>query len=510
MQYSPSFFAYKGYDRVYKFYDSMEFCNLEKQFKLLWQMDVSKCFDSIYTHTISWAAKSKEFMKENVKVKSAFGPEFDKVMQYANKGETNGIVIGPEASRIFAEILFQAIDRNAVGMLEAAPMSMCHGRDYAIRRYVDDIFVFTNSEDDAKDVYQIYSDALAQYNMRFNSQKTQKFSRPFITKRTRAVREASRRADAFIKSFCTSDAESDTLVPGNIKRPSHLAQSFIASCREMCSRESTGYDEITSYLISLLGERIKKIVNIDLTPKTDEEKLQYCRAFAVILDVLFFLYSVAPAVNSSYRVSTAMILAIRFAEKHLGDYALVVKQLIYDLTETLMSSKNISKSHAEGVVCLEAINIVLAASELGGGYLLPENKVCELFVHNARNSGTAKTYSYFEIISCLYYIKDYREYSDLRCKIVSEIREHLKSIKDLDKNAERVMLFLDVLACPYVEQSVRESFLQKYVKQSGQQPLARNDLDAFFAMSKQQYWFVKWENVDLLNSLQKRELRKAY
>jgi hypothetical protein len=107
-------------------------------------------------------------------------------------------------------------------------------------------------------------------------------------------------------------------------------------------------------------------------------------------------------------------------------------------------------------------------------------------------------------------IKDYREYSDLRCKIVSEIREHLKSIKDLDKNAERVMLFLDVLACPYVEQSVRESFLQKYVKQSGQQPLARNDLDAFFAMSKQQYWFVKWENVDLLNSLQKRELRKAY
>lgn len=517
-QYRPLFFAYKRYDRVYKFYDSMEFCDLEKKFKYLWKMDVSKCFDSIYTHTISWATKNKEYMKENVKVKSAFGPHFDKIMQYANRGETNGIVIGPEASRIFAEILFQAIDKIALGKIEGSSASLCHEKDYAIRRYVDDIFVFTNREDDAKLIYQIYSDALAQYNMRYNNQKTLRFSRPFITDKTRAIREASRRAEAFIKSFCSFDAASETLIPGDIKRPSNLAQSFIASCREMStvfyrdinSKDSTGFDEIASYLISLLVERVKKIIYIDSTLKTDKEKQQYCRALQVILDVLFFLYSVSPAVNSSYRLSTAMILIARFADKHLGNFALIIKQAIYDLTETLMSSKNISKSPTEGAICLEAINIVLAASELGDAYLLPAEKISELFESNVQKNNQESTCSYFEIVSCLYYIKDHRKYQELRARIINEIREKLKSVKDLDTNSEKVLLFLDILACPYVEQATREALLQKYIKLLGKPPLDRNELDVLFAADTQKFWFVRWKNVDLLNSLQERELRKTY
>lgn len=80
-------------------------------------LDVSKCFDSIYTHGLSWAVKDKAFTKTHVDVSTTFAQAFDQVIRHGNHNETNGIPIGPEASRIFAEILFQEIDRRAIGAL---------------------------------------------------------------------------------------------------------------------------------------------------------------------------------------------------------------------------------------------------------------------------------------------------------------------------------------------------------------------------------------------------------
>jgi len=52
-----SFFSYSGVDRLYKFFSSNEFFRLEKKFPHMMLMDVSKCFSSIYTHSVSWAIK---------------------------------------------------------------------------------------------------------------------------------------------------------------------------------------------------------------------------------------------------------------------------------------------------------------------------------------------------------------------------------------------------------------------------------------------------------------------
>lgn len=107
MRYSSSYFSYRGYDRLYKFFKSGLFLKLEKDFQILKTFDVTKCFESIYTHSISWATKEKTFVKHNVGVGSTFGQAFDSLMQRSNYNETNGIVIGPEVSRIFAEVIFQ-------------------------------------------------------------------------------------------------------------------------------------------------------------------------------------------------------------------------------------------------------------------------------------------------------------------------------------------------------------------------------------------------------------------
>ncbi len=86
---------YSGFDRLYKFFESDDHIRLEKKFRYQISIDISKCFDSIYTHSIAWATKSKDEAKENISALT-FGNHFDKVMQRLNHNETSGICIGPK------------------------------------------------------------------------------------------------------------------------------------------------------------------------------------------------------------------------------------------------------------------------------------------------------------------------------------------------------------------------------------------------------------------------------
>ena len=134
-RYSPSFFAYKGYDRLYKFFDSDEFFGIEKTFSTMWSLDVSKCFGSIYTHSLSWALKDKLFTKNHVNITSTFAQAFDHNMRLANHDETHGIPIGPEVSRIFAEMIFQSVDMSTLDHLRGHGLNA--GTHFDIRRYVE-------------------------------------------------------------------------------------------------------------------------------------------------------------------------------------------------------------------------------------------------------------------------------------------------------------------------------------------------------------------------------------
>jgi hypothetical protein len=109
-----SFFAYTGYRRLHKFFDSEEFLGLERRFPILWMLDISNCFGSIYSHSVSWAMKSKDVVKQHIDASThTFGGEIDCEMRDANWAETNGILVGPELSRIFAEIILQDADSRA-------------------------------------------------------------------------------------------------------------------------------------------------------------------------------------------------------------------------------------------------------------------------------------------------------------------------------------------------------------------------------------------------------------
>lgn len=111
-----SYFTYP-YIKIYKFYQSNQYIYLEKKFSFLWHADISNCFSNIYTHSISWAiTDSKSYSKNNKN--DSFFADFDQLMQKMNNNETFGILVGGEFSRIFAEIIFQKMDKELIIQIE--------------------------------------------------------------------------------------------------------------------------------------------------------------------------------------------------------------------------------------------------------------------------------------------------------------------------------------------------------------------------------------------------------
>lgn len=501
VKHTPSYFAYKGYDRLYKFFNSRDYFSLEKQFSVLTTLDVSKCFDSIYTHSLSWAIKDKSFTKANVQVGSTFAQEFDEVVRHGNHNETNGIPIGPETSRIFAEMVFQEIDRRTIQCL--SDLGEVFGVDYTFRRYVDDVFIFTREEKVGRKVYAAYADVLTSFNLHANTSKSTVILRPFLTLKSRLIFEAGHQANTFFEKFLNSENH-QSLVPKEVFSQWSLTKSYIDSVKSLCSSSAANYDDVSSFLISVVTERVKKLVANGIEEIPPEEQIKYLAAIEVLLDVLFFLYSVSPSVSASYKLSTSIILLTRFSKRYLQHHSETVAQRIYDLLAAMLIDQ-CGVSYAEGVdgfVRLEYLNIVLAARELGPQYLLPLDVVEKMFIN--------EKLTYFTIISCLFYIRDEQRYAPLKKTLLKAVRLKLNNLADVFHNSEKAHLLLDLLFCPFVSDQQKTIWMKgifRVLNKSVPGTAATLEFVTALNLKRSQ---VDWADVDLLNSLEKKELKRAY
>ncbi|WP_225786893.1 antiviral reverse transcriptase Drt3b [Pseudomonas sp. Marseille-P8916] len=500
-KHSSSFYSYRGHDRLYKFFNSDDFISLEKKFSLLQTLDVAKCFDSIYTHSIAWATKEKQFVK--TKLGSAtFGSNFDSLMQKANYNETNGIVIGPEISRIFAEIIFQDIDWKVKSRLSDRRHNYSNGTHYAIRRYVDDVFIFAKDQKTLQKVYEIYADCLSTYNLHANTEKSENYLRPFYTAKSKVVREINLKVNEFSEKFLQSSDSNTTLIPKQIHRSNRLVHSFIDSIKSTCTANNVGYDEVSSYLISAFFERTKRLINIEQVDSNENAIELYRDAAIAFLELIFFFYSVAPSVSASYKLSASVILLCRFSERHLGPYESTIKQKIYELAiELLEGDLGTIKSDVENFVLLEALNIILAISEMGEHFLIPPKLIESMF---------GEKESYYDLISCIFYIKNNSEYASTKAIIISTIEKRLADLSSIQVDTEQACLFLDMISCPYIESARKKKWILRFYQVCSLPKPSRHQIEEFLNNSSTAFWFVNWSEVDLLNALERKELRQVY
>lgn len=135
--------------------------------KYVASLDLSKCYENIYTHSISWALLSKEkakeeYLKSDIEKSEEYiiSDELDKNLRKINNNETKGIPTGPITSRLISELILAEVDN----LLEKEGLKH--------NRYVDDYrFYFKTKEEAIQRMPQIQK-ILYEYKLSLNQSKT--------------------------------------------------------------------------------------------------------------------------------------------------------------------------------------------------------------------------------------------------------------------------------------------------------------------------------------------------
>lgn len=504
----PSFFSYSGYTRLHRFFDSYDFVRLEQQYSSFWTLDISKFFDSIYTHSITWALRSKEFSKTHSNVKNTFGSIFDRLMQASNYNETAGIVIGPEVCRIFAEVIFQQIDHDVD--MELKDQGLVLGRDYMVRRYVDDIFVFATSDVLAAKIYKSVEKHAKKYKFNINKSKTTKAFRPFVTRKTKSLRLVKVALYRFIEKIVSNGVDgSERYIPKRVFNRKNVVVGFLNDIKSACIEDVSSYSMVCGYLVSVLNNLLVKVTEKNIGAKFDGEVSlnSYSDFYHIILDVMFHLYTVSPGHGASVKLFTSSTLACSFFEAHLPSELNAIKSKVYGSCRDFFESSEYIKLASSNNDCalLEALNLLVILKELGDDYLIPR-EVLQSIV----DVSSGRTMSYFEIVVLLYYVGSDSAYWAVRASIMKHVKCILSDLSDVRMNSEKIYLFLDVMTCPYIDIKFKNGLAEKLYKQIyGSVPSAHQKSELALFLGKFP-WFVSWTDADFLTVLEKKELLKGY
>lgn len=497
-----SYFAYSGYDRLYKFYSSSDFVRLERKYPNMTLMDISKCFDSIYSHSVSWAIKSAENSKENTAA-SSFGNDFDKLMQRSNYNETNGICIGPEFSRIFAEIILQRVDLDI--LREASAENIRFGKDFNCKRYVDDYILFCKSPEIERRLVLIVQHCLSHFNLHLNEQKLKSFERPFLTAKSHIVHATRTRLSELFDTVFELVGQ-NALVPKKIYKPSAFVRSFVASIKAVCFEEGATYDMVSNYVIASLAKRIDRITrDFELAMSQDDSVcLNYKNVLLALMELIFFFYTVNPTVASSFNVSRAIIVTARFSSSNLASDSKFIASQIQDwVNQFVLNSSSLKRSSARSKIPVEVLNLLIASGELGALNSVTEQWLLDHVLD-------VNHLEYFSIVSCLYYIKDKPGFVNLRRAIEARVAAVLRDCADVKRSAHDAQLAIDMLSCPFISDRLRRGTLSNLRRQLSLPPRTTAELDQDLTEFVASPWFVSWNSLDIINMIRKKELSAVY
>ena len=135
------------------------------EFSHLLHTDVTDCYGSLYTHSISWALHGLDEAKKGKGKNSLLGNKIDSHIQASRYGQTNGISQGSVLMDFVAEMVLGYVD-------EQINPELAGRKDIRILRYRDDYRIFSNSDERAEAALKIVSDKLRTVGMRLGVSKT--------------------------------------------------------------------------------------------------------------------------------------------------------------------------------------------------------------------------------------------------------------------------------------------------------------------------------------------------
>ncbi|MCH4013391.1 MAG: RNA-directed DNA polymerase [Solobacterium sp.] len=173
---SGMYFSVGPYSSLTSFYKSDKWFLMASKYKFFIHTDYKDCFGSIYTHDYDWIL-GKDVNDTKKFSNSSMYRTIDRILMEINNKTSNGIVVGPEASRMFAELLLQYIDMEVYNNL--LNHKILRDTNYNIYRYVDDLYIFADSDVTAHLIYKTYADVARKYLLNLNDKKYYEHMIPF-------------------------------------------------------------------------------------------------------------------------------------------------------------------------------------------------------------------------------------------------------------------------------------------------------------------------------------------
>ncbi|MNG88944.1 reverse transcriptase [compost metagenome] len=507
-----SYFAYKKYPFIFRFYDSLEFLRLEKKFKQLTKLDISDCFNRIYTHTIAWAVKSKSHAKKN-KLQTSFEFSFDKLIQNANHGETAGILIGPEISRIFAEIILQRVDLEIIKKADQAGLKL--EADYSIRRYVDDYFLYTNNASAQELLKKIIPDALAEYRLALNHSKTQDQIRPYITNTSISRHSVSVDIAAFFNKYVEikkvkdeKQNKSTTIV--HLKKIDDVTATVVQTITAVKRSvgENGSYDASANYFLGMFKRFLSRMIGKKVTSEVEGSNSTLYLFLSAVIEIVFFYYSMTLRVRQTYQISEIILMISKIMKPLPADLRETIKRKIVAEGRLVIEQANNDLTGHK----IEVMNLLLVLRTFGPEYIYDLDLLSDTFEFKILPNQIitiSENLDYFQLVFLISYIGGIPKFDGLVRAAVSVAIQRFSNKHWYDE-AENVFMFFDLLSCPYISAAEKlkiAKIVLKHISEKNLNDRAANLLKDVASRT----WFFGWtQAIDLGLVLKKKELRTPY
>tara|TARA_R110001583_G_C5656601_1_gene409268 strand:- start:530 stop:2569 length:2040 start_codon:yes stop_codon:yes gene_type:complete len=484
-----SFFVYRRFKNIHEFYESEEHHWCERHFSHLHKLDIAQCFDSIYTHSIAWAVYKRDYVKKYLKeTQKTFPAKFDRLMQAMNHNETNGIVIGPELSRIFAEIILQDIDSTIQESLKINGLIV--KKDYQIFRYVDDYFIFCNERHIFDEIKKVIQVSLKEFKLTLNKHKEEVYERPIITPISIAKKKIAKLISDTIDYKLEDKKEGEEYRKGTI----HITESSLKTdFKSIISSSQITYSDILNYSMAIVERKVKNVLKESklVKPSQSSEK-QLVRSLFSIINFVYFIYSVAPKVNGTIKLCRIIQQIILFLNDNNLDsgYRHIIFKVIFDNTYSVLEQCSVSKETS-----IETLYLLVLIRQLGKFYWLDEELLFKYFnvVEKDEILVFKEPLNHFSITALIFYISDKVRYAKIRSLILDHVIDLYEVRKEtILEESELIHLSLDLIACPYLANSFKKKILGYYNVPNERKQLVINASDC---------WFTKWTDFDFTKEL---------
>ena len=549
-----SYFSYERYNNIYRFYEDYRYQRAEKKFTHLQKFDVQSCFDSIYTHSISWAiGGGKTSFKENFKRRDySFGGVWDELMREMNYNETNGIVIGPEFSRLFAEVILQHIDKRV-----DTSLSDKHGfkfnKDYVCYRYVDDYFFFYNDQKVCDQAMILFTNVLKEFKMTISSEKTECIERPFITDISRAKQQIDRLIDENLKLKMneldideTEDdvdkdyVEEDVSISAervnkamNTKFSWYFSSNmFNAEFKSILKSCNVKSKDVVNYTLARVATRLNrdllkfirkhKVLSVamdgdsgnfdkaEIAKVRNRMEVSLGKFIVNLIDSVFFLYAGSQRVNTTLKMMDILNLIIitfdsNYEDNSVQRFTQEMRDYIFSMIHNEVSLVFQRTRHDENAQ-IETLYLLLIIKRLRSKYRLSEFEI-KRYMGNTNDEGfTFPKLNAIAIEILLYYFGNEQRFCELKNELMNSVIKKYKDVSEKTRkiSTELVILTLDLMTCPYIKKEVKN----KIGELMG---IKKDDVHAMMRyLKKHKTMFMRWEGIDITKELNAKVSQEVY